>query len=70
MKEISYEKAIEELEEIVNKIESEEISVDVLSEKVKRAGELIKLCKDKLYKTEEEVQSVLNKLSGKESDEA
>ncbi len=70
MKEISYEKAIEELEEIVNKIESEEISVDVLSEKVKRAGELIKLCKDKLYKTEEEVQSVLNKLSGKESGEA
>lgn len=66
MKEITYEKAIEELEEIVAKIESEEIPVDELAEKVKRAGELIKICKTKLYKTEEEVKNVLSEIAEKE----
>ena len=66
MKEIAYEKAIEELEEIVSRIESEEIPVDELAEKVKRAGELIKICKTKLYKTEEEVKNVLSEIAEKE----
>ncbi len=66
MKEITYEKAIEELEEIVSRIESEEIPVDELAEKVKRAGELIKICKTKLYKTEEEVKNVLSEIAEKE----
>ncbi len=66
MKEITYEQAIEELEMIVANIESEEISVDELAQKVKRAGELIKICKAKLYKTEEEVKNVLNEIAEKE----
>jgi len=55
----TYTAAITELEEIVNEIENEDIGVDELSEKVKRASVLIKICKDKLYKTEEEVNAVL-----------
>lgn len=63
----TYTQAIAELEEIVNEIENEDIGVDELSEKVKRASVLIKICKDKLYKTEEEVSSVLKDIEkGKE----
>jgi len=58
----SYQQATEELESIVNEIENEEISVDDLSEKVKRASHLIRLCKTKLTKTEEEVSKVLEEM--------
>ena len=58
----TYQQAIEELESIVNEIENEEISVDDLSEKVKRASQLIRLCKTKLTKTEEEVSKVLEEM--------
>ncbi len=47
-KKISYTEAISELELIVTEIEQGEITIDTLSEKVKRATELIKICKDKL----------------------
>lgn len=64
----AYSTAIHELEEIVNEIENADIGVDELSEKVKRASVLIKICKDKLYKTEEEVSAVLKEIeSGKEN---
>ncbi len=66
MNKISYEKAIAELEEIVNKIESEEISVDELSEKVKRASELIRICKAKLFNTEKEVNKILKEMTEEE----
>jgi len=53
-----------ELEEILNEIESEEINVDLLAEKVKRASYLIKFCKGKLRNTEEEVKKVLSEIQG------
>ncbi len=59
MEEQNYSQAIEELENIVTEIENEDISVDELSAKVKRAAELIRICKAVLYKTEEEVNAVL-----------
>ncbi len=58
----TYEEAYEELQGIVKEIESGTISVDVLGEKVKRAGELIRFCKEKLFKTEQEVNEVLKEL--------
>lgn len=58
-KEIQYTEAIEELEEIVSSIENENVNVDELSVKVKRAAELINICKDKLHNTEEEVNRIL-----------
>jgi exodeoxyribonuclease VII small subunit len=51
-----------ELEEIISAIESEEINVDVLAEKVKRATYLIKFCKGRLRNTEEEVKKVLSEI--------
>ena len=61
-KKISYNEAIAEIEEILQKIENEELDVDDLSEKVKRVSALIKICKEKLYKTEEEVEKILREI--------
>ncbi|MBS1928453.1 MAG: exodeoxyribonuclease VII small subunit [Chitinophagaceae bacterium] len=59
---ISYTEAFEELQTIVSEIEEGEISVDELSEKVKRASALIKICKNKLSSTEEDVSKILKEL--------
>lgn len=61
-KQVSYDKAFEELRQIISEMESGEISVDLLSEKVKRAAELIQLCKNKLTSTENDVQQILKDL--------
>ena len=60
MPELKYSKAIEKLEEIIQKIENEEIDVDELSEKVKEAVTLIKTCKSKIEKAELEVKKVVD----------
>ncbi len=54
-----YKDAIQEIESIVEEIENETVDVDVLTEKVKRATFLIKLCKEKLKTTDTEVKKVL-----------
>jgi exodeoxyribonuclease VII small subunit len=59
---INYTEAFGELQEIVSEIEQGEISVDELSAKVKRAAELIKICKTKLTNTEEDVNKILKEL--------
>ncbi len=59
MKEIKYEAAVQELEEIVDKMENDELDIDQLSEQLKRAKTLVKLCKDKLTKTDEEIKKLL-----------
>lgn len=61
-KQVSYDKAFEELRQIISEMESGDISVDLLSEKVKRAAELIQLCKNKLTSTENDVQQILKEL--------
>jgi exodeoxyribonuclease VII small subunit len=61
-KEPNYTEAFEELQTIVAEIENGEISVDELSEKVKRATILIKICKAKLTTTEEDVAKILKDL--------
>jgi exodeoxyribonuclease VII small subunit len=67
-KEPNYTEAFGELQEIVLEIEQGEISVDELSEKVKRAAVLIKICKAKLTSTEEGVAGILKELE-KSTDE-
>jgi exodeoxyribonuclease VII small subunit len=52
---MTYEKALKELQHIVATIENEAVSIDELSEKTKRAGELIRFCKDKLRNVEQEI---------------
>lgn len=59
----SYNEAIDKLKKIVAEIENGELDVDVLSEKVKEASRLIKLCKEKLFKADEEVKKILEELA-------
>lgn len=56
---MKYEEAIKELEAIVSQIEKNELDIDQLTERLKDAKELVKLCKDKLYKTDEEIKAIL-----------
>lgn len=58
----SYSEAIQEIETIIRKIESEELDVDELTIKVSRAIELLKLCREKLFTTEAEVNKLLESL--------
>ena len=62
----NYKQAIEELEQILDQIENNEPDIDNLAEKVKRASELLTICKNKLYKTEEEVEKILKKIDSEE----
>lgn len=62
----NYTEAFEELQTIVSEIENGEISVDVLSEKVKRAALLIKICKNKLTATEGDINKILKELESTE----
>ena len=58
-KETKYEAAFAELQTIVRKMENDELDIDEMSEQLKRAQELIKFCKDKLTKTDEEIKKIL-----------
>ncbi|WP_163717153.1 exodeoxyribonuclease VII small subunit [Mangrovibacterium lignilyticum] len=61
-KKVSYKEAVEEIDEILEKIENEELDVDELSDKVKRVSVLIKFCKEKLHKTQSEVENILKEM--------
>ena len=60
METIKYEQAVAELEEIVRKMENNQFDIDSMTEQLKRAQMLVKLCKDKLTKTNEEINKILN----------
>ena len=56
---MKYENAIRELDEIVTKVENGSLDIDQLTATLKRAKELVALCRDVLYKTDEEVKALL-----------
>ncbi|WP_077197163.1 exodeoxyribonuclease VII small subunit [Prevotella ihumii] len=60
MKQIRYEEAIAQLEHIVRNMENGEMDVDSMAKELKKAQELIKLCKEKLKKTDEEIGKLLD----------
>lgn len=64
-KAVKYGEAINELNKILSDLESEEIDVDCVSVKVKRAVELIKLCREKIQKTEMEVKEIVKEFDKK-----
>ncbi len=61
-KETRYTDAYRELQEIVNDLSAGDISVAELSAKVKRAIELIRICKEKLASTDEDIRKILQEL--------
>ncbi len=59
---LSYGEAFAELQSILTKLENQELDVDQLSAHVKKASELIKFCKSKLFDTEEEIEKILQEM--------
>ncbi len=57
-KKMTYESAEEELREILQALENDEIKIDNLPIKIKRAGELIRFCQKKLRAAEDEITSL------------
>lgn len=61
-KKLSYKEAVTEIENILDKLENEELDVDDLSAKVKRVSQLLKFCKDKLSGTEKEIRNIIEEM--------
>ncbi|MHC4077263.1 MAG: exodeoxyribonuclease VII small subunit [Planctomycetota bacterium] len=66
---VSYAEGAQELDNILAEIESGDADIDVLSEKVERAADLIKLCREKLTKTELRVNKVVEELGAEQEEE-
>ena len=58
-KTMTYEESMARIEQIVRQIESGEMNIDDLAKNLKEAQELIKSCKDKLTKVEEDIKQII-----------
>ena len=58
-KEPGYRESINEIEAILAKIESGETDIDDLAAEIKRAAKLLQECKEKLFRTEQEVGKIM-----------
>ena len=56
---VTYEQAFQELQVIVRRMENAELDIDQMTIQLKRAQQLVKLCRDKLTKTDEEIKKIL-----------
>ncbi len=65
MKAIQYEDAIRQLEDIVNKLENNELDIDEMPAELKKAQQLLRLCRDRLTKTDEEIRKIQEESEGK-----
>jgi len=57
---MSYQEALTEIEGILASIEEGSLGVDELAEKVDRVTFLLKICRDKLHRTEDQINKILN----------
>jgi exodeoxyribonuclease VII small subunit len=62
MSKLNYERAYNELLEIVQEIEQNQVGIDELNKKLKRAADLIKFCKNKLRDTESKANELINQI--------
>ena len=69
MTEVKYSKAIKKLDEILAKIETQEIDVDELADNVKEAVALFKVCKNKIEKAQLEVKKVVAGFASEDIDD-
>lgn len=61
MKKINYKEAVKQLEDIVAKMEDGEMDLESMTTQLKKAQELVKLCKDRLTQTDKDIQALLKK---------
>ena len=60
MKQMKYEEAVSRLEEIVKKMENDELDIDQMAQQLKEAQQLIRLCKDRLTKVDADIKAVMD----------
>jgi exodeoxyribonuclease VII small subunit len=61
-KKISYREAVSEIEAILEQVENNELDVDELAGKVQRVSALLKMCREKLHQTSEQVEQILKEM--------
>lgn len=64
----SFSEALAELETILQRIESEETDIDRLADELKRAAELLEICRGKIRRAEAEVTQIVQKLDEPDGD--
>ncbi len=57
---MNYEEAVQQLESIVQRMENDELDIDELTTELKKAQQLIKMCKAKLTKVDEDIKKILS----------
>lgn len=65
---LSFGAAMQELEGILRRVEGEEIDIDELAEELKRAAELLELCRAKIRRAEVEVSQIVQTLEEPETE--
>ncbi len=58
-KELTYQQAMLEVEQIIAKLNDEDFDIDTLSEQVKKATSLLSSCREKLAKAEQDLEQVI-----------
>jgi exodeoxyribonuclease VII small subunit len=66
--ETRYAQAVEELDKILKELENDTIDVDDLAARVRRASELIQLCRDRLTRTKMEIEQIVKDLESFEQE--
>jgi len=60
---ITYTEAVNELEKILNELESNaDVNLEIISQKVKRATELMDICKKQLHELDHELEKLMSGL--------
>ncbi|HMF04538.1 MAG TPA: exodeoxyribonuclease VII small subunit [Acidimicrobiia bacterium] len=65
---LGYAEAMTELEDILDELEGDHLDVDVLAERVRRAAELIKLCRSRIARAQNDVNRIVTDLEVFESE--
>lgn len=60
--EIGYAEALAELEDILDELDGDDVDVDVLGARVRRAAELLRLCRERIAGARFEVEQVVAEL--------
>jgi exodeoxyribonuclease VII small subunit len=67
-REIGYGEALAELEGILDELDGDEVDVDALGSRVRRAAELLRLCRDRIASARFDVEQVVAELEAEAAD--
>ncbi len=63
----TFTEALQELESILERIDNDDTDIDQLGDELRRATELLELCRGKIRKAELEVSQIVDRLGDEES---